>query len=247
MKLVYINYADENFEENQNFLLHHISKNNIFPEAKAYSRKWLESTKFYSENKKILDYQRLSGYALWKPYIILQSLESSDLAYGDAVVYMDCGDIPLAPQLNSCIEEYLLKEDQYFINTVTLQNKQYTKRDCFVLMGCDEEKYWNDIQLEDGFLVFKKTDFNIEFVKEWLEYCKDERVITDCENVCGLPNFPEFIDHRHDQSIISLLYTKHNLTSCNYVRPYIQFNTMFHKDGEQLSNGTATWEDGKVV
>jgi hypothetical protein len=50
------------------------------------------------------------------------------------------------------------------------------------------------------------------FVTEWLTYAQDSRAITDDANVLGLPNYPEFHDHRHDQSILSLLAKKWNLT-----------------------------------
>jgi hypothetical protein len=39
----------------------------------------------------------------------------------------------------------------------------------------------------------------------WLTYCKDERIITDIPNTCGYGNYPGFIEHRHDQSILSIL------------------------------------------
>ena len=39
---------------------------------------------------------------------------------------------------------------------------------------------------------------------EWLRCARDERLITDAPNRCGLPNHPAFRAHRHDQSIFSL-------------------------------------------
>jgi hypothetical protein len=32
-------------------------------------------------------------------------------------------------------------------------------------------------------------------------------------NVCGLPNYPGFEDHRHDQSVLSLLARKHGIAT----------------------------------
>jgi hypothetical protein len=57
----------------------------------------------------------------------------------------------------------------------------------------------------------EKTDFSINFLSEWIFYAQDERIITDIENQCGLPNFSEFVDHRHDQSIFSLLIKKYKI------------------------------------
>ena len=62
-----------------------------------------------------------------------------------------------------------------------------------------------------GFQFVKKTDFSIEFYTEALKYAQNENIITDLPNICGLPNYPEFEDHRHDQSILTNLAVKHNI------------------------------------
>ena len=180
MTVFYINYSDINYRDHQNFLVDTIKKNNLFDDAEAYTREWLETTDFYKENKTILDKDRLAGYALWKPFVILDKLKKVN--DGDIVVYMDCGDIPLQG-IKECISDYMRDHDQYFISqNHTGVNKWFTKRDCFHYMGCDEERYWNSIQLEDGFLAFKKTDYNIELVTEWMKYCADERCVSDIPN-----------------------------------------------------------------
>jgi hypothetical protein len=51
----------------------------------------------------------------------------------------------------------------------------------------------------------------VKIVEEWLTYCMDPRIITDQDNTCGQPNLPEFRDHRHDQSVISLLVAKYRI------------------------------------
>ena len=51
----------------------------------------------------------------------------------------------------------------------------------------------------------------MEFAEEYLCYCQDERIITDNPNTMGLPNYPEFIQNRHDQSVSSLLAKKYNI------------------------------------
>ncbi len=248
-KITYINYSDANYQEHREFLIKHVTDNEIFDFTRTFTREWLETTDFYTQNKSILNKDRLSGYALWKPFILLKALD--DVEYGDIVAYMDCGDIPLKG-IKECIIEYMKDYDQYFVSqNHTGVNKWFTKRDCFYYMGCDEEKYWNSIQLEDGFLAFRKTQKNIDFLNEWLEYCRDERVVTDIPNQCGLENFDGFIDHRHDQSIITNLQLKYNLPCVmghTGVRHYIHWNVLEHKDGVEYSNGVYSWgESGCIV
>ncbi len=88
--------------------------------------------------------------------------------------------------------------------------KTWTKRDCFVLMGCNTEKYWNAPMSNGAVSLWRKSDENIKFLEEWLKFAKDPRIITDDPNIFGL-NDINFKDHRHDQSILSLLAIKYNL------------------------------------
>lgn len=90
-------------------------------------------------------------------------------------------------------------------------NKKWTKRDCFVLMNCDSPKYWNAEQLMASFSIYVNNERNRNFVEKWLYYCCNKNIVTDIPNICGLDNFPEFKDHRHDQSILSLLAVKYKI------------------------------------
>jgi hypothetical protein len=47
-----------------------------------------------------------------------------------------------------------------------------------------------------------------------MELVRQVRLITDLPSTCGLPEFPDFKSHRHDQSLFSLLYKKHGYLSC---------------------------------
>ena len=91
------------------------------------------------------------------------------------------------------------------------RNSVWTKRDCFVLMKCDSAKYWEGEQAGAFFQVYRKTTDSVSFVREWFDFCQNKRILIDVPNMCGLPNLPGFRDHRHDQSVLSLLAVKHNI------------------------------------
>jgi len=80
-KITYINYSDANYQEHREFLIKHVTDNEIFDFTRTFTREWLETTDFYTQNKSILNKDRLSGYALWKPFILLKALD--DVEYGD--------------------------------------------------------------------------------------------------------------------------------------------------------------------
>jgi len=167
---------------------------------------------FYNKNTTILNQSRGAGYWLWKPYFIVKTLES--MKDGELLFYCDSGS-HFINNVNPVID--ICKNTQNGILLFTLEDfhthKKWTKRDCFHYMGLDMEPYLSVNQILASFVVCVKTNDNIEFFKEWLKYAQDPRIITDQPNVCGLPNYPEFKDHRHDQSILSLLGRKHNITT----------------------------------
>jgi hypothetical protein len=80
-------------------------------------------------------------------------------------------------------------------------------------MNCDSPKYSESNQRLASFSLWKKSNFTIDFINEFLDYAQDERLITDLENQCGYPNYPDFKEHRHDQSIFSLLSKKYDLNA----------------------------------
>ena len=217
MDIHFVTYSDEVYKDRQ------VGLNNIakgeFDKVHSYDREWLVGTDFYKENRDILDEERGNGYWLWKPYIILETLKKVN--DGDVVFYLDCGDV-FRYGVKGFLQQYFDDNSSLLTFGVHPQIK-YTKRDCFVKMDCDTEEYHKAIQLEAGIIAFKKTKEIITVIEEWLEFAKDENIITDMPNVMG-DNYPVFIDHRHDQSVMTNLAIKHNLNCNGLLRRYITCN-----------------------
>ena len=177
----------------------------------SFNRKHI-SKDFFNENKEILNLKRGAGYWLWKPYFILKCLEKMD--EGDALIYLDSDHVitnKLDNLINLCKKNkgvLLFKREQI--------NKNWTKRDCFILMKSDSKKYWEAEQVQAGFQIYIKNNFSINFVKKWLDYCKNKLILTDCPNSLGFPDFPDFREHRHDQSVLSILSVKHNIKKVSF-------------------------------
>jgi hypothetical protein len=171
----------------------------------------LQRDNFWDENQKILSEPLGAGYWIWKPFIILDAMKS--LNDGDIVLYTDAG-IRIIDCLNPLFEITETSKNNRMLFSLTMiwgrhLHSQYTKRDCFILMGLDEPKYWNTRMLNAAFSVWMKTQKNIDFLTEWQEYMKDSRIVTYESNTCGEPNLPDYIDHRHDQAVLSLLSLKY--------------------------------------
>ena len=140
-----VNYADDKFKPQQEFLERVHSENfNII----SYNREWLVTTDYYKDNQTLLDEEHGGGWWAWKPYVILDAL--SKVEEGDYVIYCDCGDM-VSPGIKSFVENTLSEDEFCLLLLGNNINKNYTKRDCFVLMGCDESDYWNSNQLESNY------------------------------------------------------------------------------------------------
>ena len=69
-----------------------------------------------------------------------------------------------------------------------------------------------------GAIVIKKTDNTVNIVKEWLDMCCVYEDITDQIDT----EDPLFRDHRHDQSLLSIVLHKYNIQTIFFETKYLQ-------------------------
>lgn len=210
MKKILISFSTPRFRTAQQ-KLSESAENKSFDYIVKYTENDLDS-EFYEKYTNIMIQSRGFGYWLWKPYIIKKELERCN--YGDVVCYVDSSNIVLKDS-----SEFIFDSDEsikLFENKDSNPhgqvwlNNQWTKRDCFILMGCDGEKYWNGPQANASYQIYRKDEKSLNFVDELFQYCTDERILTDLSNSIE-DNLPEFSDHRHDQSVLSLLAIKKDI------------------------------------
>jgi len=228
MRLHFINYSDAKYAAIQDQMNARAALSRQFDTVRGYCREWLKSTTFYREHKTLLDMPRGGGYWTWKPYILLDALSLADA--GDLVVYQDCGDECRSfADLRARVVALMLTRDILLTrgtpgNGKFFRNANWTKRDCFVVMGCDSAEYWNAPQVEAGIIVAKKTPRAVGLLAEWLHFCTMPQVVSDDPNIFSLPNLPGFRDHRHDQSILTNLSVRHHLYPSRELSLLIDFN-----------------------
>lgn len=205
-----ISYATESHQHLQQRLLKSCNATGL--KTFEYNDIFLKSTSFYKNHKDILDQKRGAGYWLWKPFLILHTMGLID--ENEIILYLDSHHTIKNVEVIKFIEGNIPQNIFSTINPGTT-NKLWTKRDCFILMECDNKNFWDENQTEAGQIAFRKNTFTIEFLKNWLNYAIDPRIITDIANTQGKPNFDSFIDHRHDQSILTNLLIKYKINRIN--------------------------------
>ena len=204
---VLLNYASRNYIPSQKKNTGTGLEVGGFDSAISYGPSDLPK-EFRQRNRHILRQRRGNGFWLWKFYFIHKSLEQLD--DGDFLFYCDSGSVFMAP-IDPLIElSRSLKQDIIPFEHDTIES-HYTKRDAFKIMKADTPAYRDTFQRMSGFMLIRKSKFSQDFMHEILALGQDERLITDLKNQLKFPNYPGFIEHRHDQSIWSLMTKKHGL------------------------------------
>lgn len=230
--IIAVNYADKSFQRAQK-LNSRTARQWGADKVIEYGPEDIDEA-FRRRNREILNAPRGGGYYLWKPYVYRKAYD--ELGEGDYLIYTDSGSVYVnkIQYLIDCMEHQKMSVMIFSLEKERIE-KSNTKRDAFVLTGCDEAKYTDTPQSIGGYFVCKKAPEVEAFLDEVLQYAQDIRIISDKPNVMGFPNYAEFTDHRHDQSVISLMSKKHGLKR---FRDPSQFGQVNHYETEVEQRST---------
>ena len=204
MKILFVSYADKNFAQ---------SKKRIMHEAK--SSRWFDNIKIFSENSlgrdfcrkfsSILSEPRGGGYWIWKLDVLEQAFQSCSL--GDIIVYCDagCHINHLGSQRFQEYIEMLYASDYGFLSfQLTHPEKNYTTKECFEHFQVPvESEIRTSSQILSGVIIARKCDHSLSLIEGFrTALLKNPLIITDHYNHSQDIGF---LDHRHDQSMLSIL------------------------------------------
>jgi len=176
-----------------------------FDFVESFSKSDIDES-FYNENKKILDQVRGAGYWLWKPYFINKVL--SNLNFGDYLFYCDSGVVFLKNIDNLIFELENIGQDIMGFE-LPLIEEQWSKKELFINLNCEnDESMLMSNQIMASFILIKKSEFSVNFFSELMDLSKNVINITDIQTI---KQSELLIEHRHDQSIFSILYKKKHL------------------------------------
>jgi hypothetical protein len=147
------------------------------------------------------------GYWIWKPYVINFALKSS-INEVDYVFYIDGGcEINHVPASQDRWNDYLdllASDTGRLVMQQTYVEEQWQKMDAVVALELSSEDLKSG-QMQAGVVAFRVNDDNIAFTQKWLDLCvTDDYHLVD-DSPSRLENIPSFIEHRHDQSVLSAL------------------------------------------
>jgi hypothetical protein len=202
--------GDKKYIDAGNRLLQQARNLNLFDETIFYTDTYLQHDDFWNIHSSFVENnQRGYGYWLWKPYLIKKTMEQMD--NNDILLYLDCGceiDIRKKRGINFFFE---IVKKHYIIGSFTNLEREWNKMDLVLELGMLNDEYLNTPQREAGALMFLVCENTRNLVNQWYEIACNYHLIDDSPSINE--NFPTFKEHRHDQSIFSLLSKKYNLYS----------------------------------
>lgn len=208
-KLILVSFADSRY---QNSLKRLEMQTRDFPFNERYflTEKNCLTREYWKKLKTWL-YRRGYGYWSWKPLIVKEYLHN--LKYGDLLFWSDAGLYWNAThKAMAKFDEYVKKlsgdADILVFGQQTIEQK-WTKGDVLDVLGVyDNEEICNSCQLWAGLFLIKKTPRTVEIINRMAELCELKReLVTD--KTSTKPNKEGFIEHRHDQSVFSVLIKKY--------------------------------------
>jgi hypothetical protein len=183
----------------------------LFDNVKLYTDKHLKNDyQFWKKHGNfILNNKRGYGYWIWKSYIIKKTMD--ELNNGDIILYLDCGCEININKKQKLIESFDYVQNDLIIGTYTQDDKRWNKMDLILYLDMNKKEYLNTPQHQAGALMILVNNKTRELVNKWYYISCNYHLIDDTPS--NYKNFDCFKEHRHDQSIFSLLTKKYNIYS----------------------------------
>lgn len=203
MKKYLISYGDDAYASQKIFFRETAVSSSFFDDVVIFTPNDIDPL-FAFQAKTARERPRGGGYWIWKPYFVKKAFDRMD--DNDVLVYCDAGCM-----INSNgwqrFEQYisiLEKSDLGIIGfELPHQEIEYTKKEVFDYFDVDAEIIKSNQIMATVFLL-KKCDHTRALIDEWYTIaCHNPSLFTD--ELDGFIQYPEFIDHRHDQSIWSVI------------------------------------------
>lgn len=158
------------------------------------------------------------GYWSWKPTIILETL--AQMKENEVLLYVDSG-CRLNLGGKSRFEEYLdlLDEHESGILMTQLDCPEYlwTKGDVYDFFGVrDSPAITHTGQLQAGIILVRNCVSARQILSIWKEVIASQWSLID-DSPSKSPNFPGFVENRHDQSLISIIGKQNNVPTISFL------------------------------
>jgi len=211
MKIITFAAGNEKYFE----MARHLKNSASEYETTIYDEKFLMQNEdfWYLHKDFIQKNPRGYGYWIWKPFLIQQVMKTME--DGEVLFYCDSDFILKKDKTNLEKLKKDVKNNKIISFSKGEKELKWNKSDTIKRLGVTVKE--EDIQIQAGTLLIYVCKETRLFIDEWYSICceKDYHYIDD--SASNEPNHEIFIEHRHDQSIFSLLLKKHNIDYGNLI------------------------------
>ena len=178
---------------------------------------WQKIKKLFSpkEIQFIKSNARGFGYWMWKPKIISQAfLDFPELDY---ILYLDAGcELNINPESIGTFKKYceILEKNQYLAFPLPHREDNWTKRELLEYLDISKDDAESN-QIQAG-VFFVSRSFSAKFCADWSEIMQAKNFSLLDDSPSTGTESPMFKEHRHDQSIFSLLLKQCEVQSFIY-------------------------------
>lgn len=196
---------------------------------------------FWEKHKNfVLNNKRGFGYWIWKPYLI-HKIMSGKMSDGDIIFYSDCG-CELNVRGKQKFFEYLklVEEKENLAFQIDFFEKNWSKMDLIKILGMEND---NTGQIQATVQFYKKSQKNLNILSQIYKLCTIANYHYVDDSISKEKNHETFKEHRHEQSILSLLFKKNN---CFFMKDETYFDPEW-KNGAEYPIWTMRNKTGKSL
>ena len=168
-----------------------------------------------TEQKFARENPRGFGYWFWKPRLIQQTM--SRVADGELILYVDggCRLGLVGNSITHLADRLQTSQNKYFM-AVPFPNHEYVFSkadliDAIQLPSHKKESILESHQLQAGIMLIHVSPESRKIVSQWVDIMHPDRFHLFDDTPSVIPNHPDFVENRHDQSVFSLLMKKHEV------------------------------------
>ena len=216
MPIHLVTFASPRFRHRQLFLGWSALANRVAHSVTHWTPKKLLAAGFEHRCPTIKLSERGSGFYAWKPFIIQKKLEEEP--EGDITFYCDVGRTFPYKLLSGSLQvflDWMQLHKQSVMPGVQIPwsgpMSMWTKRDAFVSMSMDSPQVYSSSPIQASFSIWINTPNSRNIINEWMALSADRQMISDDPSKLGFPELPDFYEHRHDQSLLSLVCLKRSI------------------------------------
>jgi hypothetical protein len=174
--------------------------------------------------------ERGFGFWSWKPLLISTLLEDSkkSLTPISGIFYADAGcEIPVNYFSRRNFKRLLLESVSSSVLADTTLHEEVKYSKSMVFRALDPSyAYAKSNQISATWIAVRLDEIGTSFVGDWVKFCTlNQGLLINDDHLEN--EHPDFVDHRHDQSILSILYKSYG------IKPY---RIWYHKELGSIRN-----------